>query len=75
MLSLAGDALVLMVTLSCLTLTAIASVSGIAAIVQGAMQLQEPSIGHLVKVATLTCVVLVLGDWAAHEVVSLLRGS
>ena len=71
MFSVAGDALLLMVTLSCIALTTVASVSGIAAIAQSAMQLQEPSIGHLVKVVTLTCLVLVLGDWAAQEVVSL----
>jgi flagellar biosynthesis protein FliQ len=71
MFSIMTDALFLTVTLSGVALIGIAFISGGVALIQGAMQLQESSISHLVKVIAFVIVAVLGGEWAAHEVAAL----
>lgn len=69
------DAIMVSVTLSAIPMVVVALASGIVALVQAATQIQEQSITHFVKLCTFVVVVLIAGDWASSEIVSLFERS
>jgi type III secretory pathway component EscS len=69
------DSLMIALVLSCIPMVSIAIASGLVALVQAATQIQEQSVTHLVRIITFVGIVLVAGDWAGGEIVSLFERS
>lgn len=69
------DGIMIAVILSTVPMVVIAFVSGTVALLQAATQVQEQSIIHLVKIFAFVIVILILGDWASSEVLSLFERS
>ncbi len=69
------DGIMVAVILSAVPMVVVALACGTVALVQAATQIQEQSVTHLVRICAFVAVVLVGGDWASSEVVSLFERS
>lgn len=66
------EAMEVMLILSSLPMLAIAISSALVSLLQAITQIQDSSITHLARLATLSGILLVAGDWAGTELISLL---
>lgn len=69
------DAMLVAVILSAIPMTVIALSSGLVALIQAATQIQEQSVIHLVRLCAFVVFVMIAGDWASSEILSLFQRS
>lgn len=75
MQTLVLDSLIISLVLSGIPMVSIAIASGFIVLIQAATQVQEQSVIHLVRLITFVVVVIVAGDWAGGEIVTLFERS
>jgi len=65
------DALVVMVILSCIPMVSIAIASTVVSWAQAITQIQDPSMNHLIRIVTMSGVVVWAGEWGGSEIMRL----